>query len=219
MPGARKDELKRLAHEHKGTAAPRRDSETKQRVTATERGREAERSGGSGGVSAAASSGGVSEGLPPSGGKKKIIEMHKEICHQLGIQDGLNMTPIQLCQVRPDFFLPEHSFSPYIPDRFSSDCAGGARPGQRKRVGAAGTERRRDNGAPQPADTPLTSQPTRLHYDVWTLCDGFYTRPPGLTNASDTLVPMESLTSASARASQFNPFVGRRPPVATRPRC
>jgi hypothetical protein len=122
LPGARKDELKRLAHEHKGRtrplgAAAGRDRETRQRATATESGREPERSGGSSGVPAAA---GLSEGLPPSGAKKKIIEMHKEICHQLGIPDGLNITPIQLCQVRVHFFFPSHSVSPCETDRCSA---------------------------------------------------------------------------------------------------
>jgi hypothetical protein len=40
----------------------------------------------------------VAEGLPPAR-PKKIVEMQSEICHHLGIHDGLDMTPLQLCSI------------------------------------------------------------------------------------------------------------------------
>ena len=128
-PTATKAELKRLAHDHRqkqrrqqghmpaGTAgaatgamagprhrpaparpapapapAPAPSPAPRRRVPLADDGRRGGVGGGGGG------GGVVAEGLPPAR-PKKIVEMQSEICHHLGIHDGLDMTPLQLCSI------------------------------------------------------------------------------------------------------------------------
>eukprot|EP01043_Picozoa_sp_COSAG02_P045456 COSAG02_NODE_4155_length_5706_cov_2.002854_1_plen_375_part_00 len=96
LASARKDELKRLAHRHKDRMRPSHPAPVPRgRGTAPvepEPQQDALRRRTRGAAAA-----GMAEGLPPASRKKKIIEMHKEICHQLGLPDTLG--PPQLCEV------------------------------------------------------------------------------------------------------------------------
>ncbi len=101
LPSGSKEELKQLAHRHKDRKRPSRPAAvpgTYELPTAygtmqvepepQQDPRPHRRAGG-------ATAAGMAEGLPPTSRKKKIIEMQKEICYQLGLPDTL--APPQAC--------------------------------------------------------------------------------------------------------------------------
>ena len=103
--GERKNELRRLTHEHKDRESPGATGATGARSLA---GGGGGGSAGSSGLDGTAST--LPEGVPFTRTAKRIVDMQKEICHQLGVDPTL--TPAQVCQIaREELGMPSPSTS------------------------------------------------------------------------------------------------------------
>jgi hypothetical protein len=97
--------LRRLTHEHKDRESPAATGATGARSLADGGGGG---SAGSSGLDGTAST--LPEGVPFTRTTKRIVDMQKEICHQLGVDPTL--TPAQVCQIaREELGMPSPSTS------------------------------------------------------------------------------------------------------------